>query len=301
MMRMKRQSSSVDLLKLIKKIDCFESTLVCVFEGEDAKYYGSRIDQYFNELKRKNLSCKGKEKVLALKRNIEKNSSINNAKIMYFVDKDFDEKEEDFNLYCTPCYSIENFYADSSTLRRVLTDELGLCEFRENEIINEIIRSYQSFESECDAHLIDLNAWIMSRVKDNDSSVKLNLNNHEVEKFISYNQGVVVRKYTLDKLDETFSINKQLCQDLLQTCITAVENSDLNSSCRGKYRLEYFRLYLVNLFEMARNKTDYFEGLKIKPKLSLTKMNIVSELSQYSNTPACLGEFLSSYKNRVAA
>lgn len=301
MMRKKRQSSSVDLLKLIKKIDCFDSTLVCVFEGEDAKYYGSRIDQHFGDFKRKNLSCKGKDKVLTLKKNVEKNSSIKGAKILYFIDKDFDEKQEDINLYCTPCYSIENLYADYNVLKRVLTDELGLCDFRHNETIEVIIKSYQGFESECDNKLIDLNAWIMARVKENDCSVKLNLNNHDVEKFISYHEGVVEKKYSINHLDSIFSIEHKLCQDLLKTCAAVIQASELKSSCRGKYRLEFFRLYLVNLFEMARRKIGYFEGLKIKPKLSLAKTNVVSELSQYANTPDCLGLFLSNCRNRITA
>src|SRR5690606_7551264 len=111
----------------IKKIDCFESSLICVFEGEDSKYYGSRIDTHFGQMNRKNLSCKSKRNVLNLKETVDANKELNSAKILFFVDSDFDKKQNDYNLYYTPCYAIENLYASTHVLLRVLIDELGLC------------------------------------------------------------------------------------------------------------------------------------------------------------------------------
>jgi hypothetical protein len=254
MMREKRQSPSVDLLKLIKEIDLFDTTIVCVFEGEDAKYYGSRIDQYFHGYTRKNLSCKGKSNVLTLKNKVENNKEIQEAKIIFFIDKDFDDEIHDTNLYCTPCYSIENLYADSNVLKLILTDELGLCEFRHADIISQIINAYNKFEQVCDIELSELNAWIMSRVKENNENVSLNLNNHDVETFITCTQEEIRKKYSLETLDSIFSIDQKVCQDLLNSCRSTISSSELKHTCRGKYRLEYFRLYLLMLFEMAREK-----------------------------------------------
>ncbi|HBC3563765.1 TPA: DUF4435 domain-containing protein [Vibrio cholerae] len=99
MMREKRNSISVDLIKLLKRIDNYSGTLVCVFEGEDARYYGSRIDSIFTKVQRKNLNCKGKHNVISLRKKVKENSELSKAKVLYFVDADFDGDCNDDDLY----------------------------------------------------------------------------------------------------------------------------------------------------------------------------------------------------------
>jgi hypothetical protein len=303
MMRRKRNSNAVDLIKLIKKIDCFETTLVCVFEGEDSKYYGSRIDAFFSEFNRKNLTCKGKRNVLGLRERIQGNVELSLAKILFFVDSDYDETETDFDLYSTPCYAIENLYAKESVFNKILIDELGLCSFKDEGLITELVKKYSHFEAHSDEALAELNAWLIARIKESETNldIKLNLNNISIDKFLTIENFTPKKSYEISELDSIFSVNTPVSQDDLNSAIHIVNESDKVMFCRGKYRLEYFRMFLVEVFNESRNGVGIFTDRKIKPKLTLVKSNIISELSQYAETPSCLNVFLEEYKNRIAA
>ncbi|PST85475.1 hypothetical protein C9I86_18900 [Photobacterium sp. NCIMB 13483] len=304
MMRQKRRSNAVDLIKLIKRIDCFKTSLICIFEGEDSKYYGSRIDPYFSNLNRKNLSCKGKEAVLKLREKVASNQELNSANILFFVDIDFDEKKQtDYNIYSTPCYSIENLYVTTQVFSRILTDELGLCSFRDKELIDNLINIYEKFESDSDDALAELNAWLIVRIKESESNenINLNLNNISVDKFLSISGLESTKKYNVIDLDSIFKVKETIDEDALETAIHIVNQKNKANFCRGKYRLEYFRLFLIEVFNESRNGEGNFVGRKVKPKLTLVKTNIISELSQYAETPECLNEFLSNFKSRIVA
>lgn len=303
MMLNKGRSNVVDLIKLIKKIDCFESSLICVFEGEDSKYYGSRIDGYFSSLNRKNLSCKGKETVLKLKDKITTNQELNNANIIFFIDSDFNEKQADYNLYSTPCYAIENLYVSTCVFSRVITDELGLCSFKDKELIDSLINKYEAFELASDEALSELNAWLIVRIRESESNanIKLNLNNIPIDKFLSITGMNAMKHYNISDLDSIFKVTESIDEDNLASALHIINQNDKTKFCRGKYRLEYFREFLNELFKESRNGEGNFLNRKIKPKLTLVKTNIISELSQYAETPDCLGEFLSNYKRIISA
>ncbi|MBS0925997.1 hypothetical protein JK188_16050, partial [Providencia sp. JGM181] len=69
---------------------------------------------------------------------------------------------------------------------------------------------------------------------------------------------------------------------------------------RGKQNLEFFRIFLQKIKEDRCKKTGrcIFKE-KGNVRLQLSKLNCISELSQYAETPKCLHEFLS--KLNVAA
>jgi hypothetical protein len=303
MMRKKRESNAVDLIKLIKKIDCFDTSLICVFKGEDSKYYGSRIDMFFGEFHRKNLSCKGKQNVLILSEKIKANTELSNAKILFFIDSDFDKNQTDYNLYSTPCYAIENMYVSESVFSNILIDELGLCSFKDKNLLDELLIKFTQFEEASDEALLELNAWLMVRIKESEKNenIKLNLNNISIDKFMSVHNLSAVKCYEITDLDSIFSVDTPVVQDDLDTALHTMAGSEKAKVGRGKYRLEYFRLFLIEIFNESRTGTGNFVNRKIKPKLTLVKANVTSELSQYAETPACLNEFLDNYKSRLAA
>ncbi|HCH54008.1 MAG TPA: hypothetical protein DE109_11045 [Aeromonas sp.] len=295
MMREKRRVTSVDLIKLLKRIDNYSDTLICVFEGEDAKYYGPRIDNIFNKTERKNLPCKGKKNVLSLREKVKQNIELSKAKILYFVDSDFDGDCSDSDIYCTPCYSIENFYAHSCVLDKILKDEFALCSFKDDELIKAICSHYEKLELNVDESLLDLNAWIFVR-KDEiklGTPISLNLDNVEIDKIIKINDDAsVIKIYTERTLDDLFSVDTKLDYDKFNTIREELKKQDLKLVSRGKYRLEFFRCFLSKLVDDARKANSFFHGEKKKPRLFLSKQQLLSELTQYAITPECLMNFL---------
>lgn len=298
MMRNKRKITPVNLLKLLQSINNYEKTIICVFEGEDAKYYGHRIDRYFT-LERENLSCKGKSNVLALRDLVKKNQELSSAKILYFIDADFDNNEKHEDVYCTPCYSIENLYVNEAAFKTILRDEFNISSLNDLPLLTQLCDIYKRLETSADQALLDLNAWIFLRKeqKKDDESINLNLNNVELDRFITINSdGSIARKYTMEELDEVFSINHPLDVDKLDTIKSSLSSKDLRIVSRGKYRMEFFRKFLSNLSDDARKSAGLFHGKKITPRLALSKAQLLSELTQYATTPQCLSDFLNRNK-----
>lgn len=301
MMRRKRSSYVVGLLKLIKRIDNYQDSIISVFEGEDSKYYGSRIDIMFSAYDRKNLTCKGKKNVLTLREKVEENPEISQANIIYFVDSDFEARSASYNVYTTPCHSIENLYASKKTLDNLLKDELGLCSVKDLELINDILGLYEKFELLADEALVDINAFIMAY--SDKEAISLNLNDHDLKTFLTINplEGEVSKIYSYEDLLSIFSIDVDLNRDDFENAVDIINSSDQKLFCRGKYRLEYFRIFLNCLFSSAREGGSLFSGRKIKPKITLSKNNIISDLAQYAVTPTCLTSFLREYEASIAA
>lgn len=294
LMREKRGSLAVDLMRLIKKINTYDNSIICVFEGEDAKYYGSRIDFIISDIERKNISCKGKGNVIRLRDNIARNAEISKAHILFFVDADFDRTPSTSNTYVTPCYSVENLYAQSIVLSKIITDELGLTHLQDDEIISAILNEYEVFQRYSDDALCELNAWIYY-INTHYPDETLNLNSFKLEQFLLVKEAPPKKNYNKDDLPKIFNIKKDINDPLYQESLEVIRSSVLHERCRGKFRIECFRLFLENLFNNARDSVGHFDGKKIKPKLNLTKQNILSDLSQYAITPACLRRFLTTF------
>jgi len=134
-LRESRNNAIVIFIKFTRLKSKHNSSLFCCFEGDDSKYYGSRIENIvqFNPDELHPFSCGGKEEVLKFYRMINKNNDYKEVKIAYFVDKDFDESIIGLynnKIYETPCYSIENLYTTTSAFKRILKSEFN---FNESE------------------------------------------------------------------------------------------------------------------------------------------------------------------------
>lgn len=99
----------------------------CFYEGEDGKYYDSRIRQKFDD-QFITYSVGNKKEVLKLLRKITSTDLYNNVCTMFFVDRDYDESiAKDYkDLFETPCYSIENLYVQQECLLKLLQSEFGI-------------------------------------------------------------------------------------------------------------------------------------------------------------------------------
>ena len=302
MMRSKRDIVVVKLIELLKKIENYENTLICVFEGKDVEYYGSRIDIVIKSLERENITCKGKENVLLLRDKVSRNNELKKAKVIYFVDKDYDYLEAEGNLYCTPCYSIENLYVNEYSFKRFLTDQLHISKLEDENLFNTLMARFKKFELDADVALKELNAWLMVVVKESkaDNNIKLNLNNTPITRFFTINNFEVEKVYERSQLSSIFNIEFMIDESYYQSSLEALERHELSLYCRGKYRLDYYREFLLKLISDIRNRRDIFEHKTLSCSLQLSK-NIISELSQHAKTPECLTEFLQDFKSINAA
>lgn len=299
MMTQKAILPVVSLMRLIKAHSSDRKAIICVFEGEDAKYYGSRIDSIINDTNRKNIECKGKKNLISLKKKIDENKNLSDVKVLFFADRDFDfEDKTNNNIYFTPCHSIENLYVNETTLTRILTDEYGICTIDQKEHYDHIVNLFSGLIDKICIATLDLNSWLLQQIKksEGEQNIKLNLNNTKITDFIRISLEDIEIKYDIESLENTFSNSTKISQDELDTAKAILMSNGARDSIRGKYMLQFFRQFMEKLNNELSNKDSDLIKINIKSNLLLNDKNIISALSQYAITPDCLYRFLSDHR-----
>ena len=133
-MREERQSDNSVFMQFVHNSRQYNDYVFCFYEGEDGKYYDSRIRQLFGN-KICTYTVRGKKNVLKLFDKIQRDDYYEDVCTMFFVDSDYDEalsqERKSDKIFETPCYSIENLYVQDECLMRILQSEFGLNEIDE--------------------------------------------------------------------------------------------------------------------------------------------------------------------------
>ncbi|MEF1285584.1 DUF4435 domain-containing protein [Vibrio sp. M250220] len=295
MMRKQRTNPVVPLINLLKAHSANRNALICVFEGEDAKYYGSRVDSFIKSLERKNVPCKGKGNLLTLKRKVDQNSNLKCLKILFFADRDFDFSDlTDNNIYFTPCHSIENLYVSGKTFSRFLEDEIGLCTVNDKDTIEKSLslfkKSYDNFLS----MTLELNAWLMCQIEKSktDSSIVLHLQNVKMKDLVKIEIDNIEQIYDISNMKPIFPESGDIELDQLESAKDTLLTYGAENSFRGKFILQFFRQFLDKYCRELSNKNSEIINISKKSNLTINDSNIISIMSKYAHTPPCLNKFL---------
>ncbi len=272
------------------------SALYCFFEGEDSKYYGVRIDNIARPEESNYLICNGKEGVIGIHRMLTNRKHYSNVKAAYFIDRDFDPSIRETSLagiYETPCYSIENFYTSVRCLSRILKSELKLDVDEDCERCTSL---YTKLQQEFHDAIELLNIWIACQ---RDKAAELKINTLSISKFAnSVRIGLdrIQIDYTVDDLYEKFPASLPISQDELDAKRNELRSRDRQKSFRGKFEIEFFVLFLNKLVDAANQGTHPYFSQKVKVSLNVSRKTVISDLSQYADTPNCLHSYLDQFR-----
>ena len=269
-----------------------ENKIFCFYEGKDAPYYSFRVSQIYGE-DYLNFSCKNKTNVLKLYEKI-KNLKYEFS-LKFFVDSDFDIKINNPEIYETPAYSIENFYAYKCCMYKILKNEFYLNE-RDAETTKIILFFQNQLLIYCDQILL-FNAWYHSlkqkKILQNlestnvslDDKIPNNFLNLEIENISSsYDEMDIFRKYP-----EAISVTKE---EILKSK-EFLKQSEGFVILRGKYILTFIIKFLDFLVHDSKNSKKY---IKEAQSFQTNKKIILGQISQYAFTPECLIEYLKKDK-----
>ena len=108
-MREERQSDNSVFMQFVHNSRQYNDYVFCFYEGEDGKYYDSRIRQLFGN-KICTYTVRGKKNVLKLFDKIQRDDYYEDVCTMFFVDSDYDEalsqERKSDKIFETPCYSM---------------------------------------------------------------------------------------------------------------------------------------------------------------------------------------------------
>jgi len=295
-----RSNLSVKFLEFTRIASKEKETYAVFFEGEDEKYYSVRINNIRPDISWSGINSGGKSNVINLREKIRAHSTYSDSLCMFFVDADFDDNSsvmKYYDLYVTPCYSVENLFITTEAFKRVLSAEFGISDSHESkECFVKVVETFDSIKSCYLEAILPFNALIRElrlMEKCGDISLKLNINNINFDSLIRINLEAVDKLY--DENDPN-SLFPDLQDDI---CISLQESEEYFNEFsgdlwfRGKQHLEFFRIFLSKLKEDRCKKSNrsIFKD-KGNVKLLMSKANCISELSQYADTPMCLKSFL---------
>ncbi|QYG03947.1 DUF4435 domain-containing protein [Massilia sp. NP310] len=298
------QSYSVKFLEITRAFGKDPNLFICVFEGEDGKYYSPRVSFALGAEKWYGVNAGGKAKVLEVHEILTKHPLYKFFRFACFIDADYDhwtDHSKKTNLYCTKTYSIENFYTTPDAIREIIANEFGVSEFGDEAAdFNKIIYTYlEILDITCSAlsefNYIAKAHRIMER--DEKTKFKLNLSNVKLSDLIQVGLDDIVIVYNVENPITVFKDAKNLAIDdvALEEAKITLPKKSWPDSFRGKQQIDFLRTWLSILKQDRCSKNPSFCEKPGNVKLSLSKDNCLSELSQYATTPQCLRDFLAAF------
>ena len=297
MERSKRKNFAVYWARFLKVYTRFSQHPICFVEGEDIKYYGVRVENILRSNDVNFIVSGGKKSVINFKSKIANMKELEGIIALYFVDRDFDLPLNDLEIYETPCYSVENFYTSREVLIRILISEFGL--MRTDDEFEKCLGIFDERQKEFHELSLLLNAWIacqrsIERTKIGSGTNKLNLGNLKLTDFFNIRLDGITAKYDIDELAKVFPHSYEIEHLDLELKKRELRDALPQKSYRGKFEIEFFRLFIDQLAKLARQGGNEIFPEIVNVKTSITKVNIISDLSRFADTPLCLEEYVMS-------
>lgn len=273
-----------------------KSKLFCFYEGKDAPYYSYRISQLYNE-EYINFCCKNKGNVLKLYNKIKNNK--NHYKLAFFIDRDFDDETGNIDIYETPTYSIENFYAYKCFLAKILKNEFYL---NEDDLEAKNIQNLFDIELEkyCDI-ITTYNAWYHSlklkKKRENLESTNVSLDDKLPNTFLTLEILSLEKKYTIDDIFNKYESAIEVTKDEVLASENILSTVDRYKNLRGKFILTFVIKFLEFLVSDSKTNKLYVPN---NINFNTNKTIIISQLTQYAHTPECLNLYLENFRNEIA-
>ena len=300
-------SYSVKFTEMTRIYTQDNSILICIFEGKDEKYYANSLNTIKGQGRWSGINTGsgvnkgGRLAVLKLAETIDKHPIYSKVNYAGFIDRDYEDWFENPNpnkIYVTPCYSIENLYATENCFRQIMSSEFEITEFNENS--NDFKKCLDMFN----ARLSDFingtevfNIWAKAHrimTIDDATTRKLNIGNVDTKDIVKIDIDCCVTLYDKNDPSSVFkdSSGFSFSESALQRAANSFEDVDKAYFFRGKQQIDFMRELLLKLKIDRNSKNPTFFSKKGKVCLNLSKDNIISELSQYADTPECLIDFI---------
>lgn len=276
---------------------------IFIIEGkDDPKFYTSKISSVLGDLWDV-VSVGGKAKVLELRMSIRNHPSYKSDKVFFLMDRDFDTRILDVDIYTTPSYSIENLYCDPATIKNLIIGECGLSNYkiqRRLDIISFVVKEYERLRAifHRSKRLITANSvFLYIRKEMNGQKICLD-KVLKIEVKIAGDNLVI----KLSKKSEYNAVRLAEKSNFKNFVVHSPQLKETLASpgmlFRGKQEILFLREFIKLLKEdsfLSKNVHSQF-GYKLKMENPSMADHVLSSLAQYVRTPDCLIDFLGRSK-----
>lgn len=293
LMKKSKQKSASVYLKCLLDYSNNSKSIFCFFEGEDYKYYRSRILHYldFEENSIFLYNCNGKSQVVKVYEDLK---SKRKMKKIFFIDKDFDRRISNQVVFQTDGYSIENYYFTESAFKSFLRGVFLINQDDRN--FKKSVENYKMIFEKYYEAMVAFNAYVCYvRKRDkNDSRIVL-----PDEK--SVNRFVIARMslngITINNNSQLFNEIKVFLKDdrdvdydaLKKIYLKFKKESNKEQIFRGKNTFWFYKKYLSILIEKVNNN-GFYEDYENRIKYDVNNDSLLT-LSGFADTSEKLISF----------
>lgn len=298
-MRDGRQIFQSVYLDFLGKSNYYKTHVFCFYEGEDGKYYDSRIRSECSE-NIMTFRVQNKTGVLKLYEKIKNEHFLDDVCKMFFIDRDCDENKYDGwkDLYVTPGYSIENFYVSQECLAKILQSEFGINPTDDD--FKKCINDYVSREEEFNNIIFEFNLLVRLRRYKNISNNKCSFGDVKTSSLVRVDLNRVIKSDKYDNIMDSIKLKLGITIDDIEFMREKMKcENNYSNIFRGKNQMDFFVEFLKKL--KRKNKAGGYLSKKYNcVHLEITS-NRLSELSQYANTDVSLINFIKTHKTNLEA
>lgn len=291
-MRIAREGYTAAFKNFTENHRKFDTHIFCFYEGEDGKYYNQKIRLIVGD-DIIPIICKDKRNTLKTLALIKSHSEYNTAKKMFFVDCDMDECIYDDDLFVTPCYSVENLYANRKALEDILISEFSL-----NKTEDDLKRCLEKFDElfeQFNNIMIEFNALVLIRMQKKKNNGEVCLNDIKTSHLVSIELTGISKGSRYDEKITTLKDQLMETENELELAVHELHRKgNFSTLFRGKNQLDFF-ITIINKFKEQYNNRRFFSEKRDSVKINIS-CNRLSELSQYAIFPSCLQEFIAAHR-----
>lgn len=245
------------------------NNVYCFYEGkEDRSYYSFRIKSHNLNNNLHHYNCNGKGNVIKVHKLVNNHEAYSKSKILYFVDKDFEENNLHHTIYVTPYYSVENFYTIDEAFENILINEFNIPKscITYKESLDIYIKCKKLFHE----NIIILNSWLSCQ---NDyrtehvTSTRLNIDD-TLKKFFGYDIFEKIVNVDLvnitfpeelknrETIEEIFSDSPKIIADKFERKVTSFKSSNKSEVFRGKFEMKFLVSFLRRFQDEIGKRKD---------------------------------------------
>lgn len=293
LLRQGREEPSTAFMEFTDKKQYFQDYAFAFYEGEDGKYYNSRIRKIIGQ-KLIHIKAGNKLKVIKVMSLIQSKEEYNEVATMFFVDRDMGFDMEEYNndnLYVTPCYSIENLYVSEEIIGSILEDEFGF-NIDDKDYIKhkELFQKY--YKTFCDL-MTEFNALILLRKEKGLDCDRVSIRHIKTTQLINFDiiSGLSIGNHydeEINKLKEKLNVTSQ---DINEAKFRLSNFGNPSDVFRGKNQLD-FLIAFIN--QLSQKKNEIFEKKPTSVKIN-PNQNALGDLSKYAKTPSELEDFIKKH------
>jgi hypothetical protein len=279
------------------------------YEGKDRQYYDCRIQRFAETFNTYEVG--GKSKVLELVDKFTHEEGYKLKNKLFFIDKDYEKRRLDSDVYMTPKYAVENFYVSSTAIKRILRVHFGIND--DDPEFGRVLKYFNERYREFIDYLTEMNLWAiccqLNEIKINFDLLGLKNNADNILK-------VKYKKLELSVEDTSFYyFERKYDEKLREKSERGVEKNGrdyVSELSIFRDRRQHIRYNFENDMEEYRvHIEDYFRGKQllwflkefilsvvsknggfIPKQFLIDDKNIMTVFTNCADTPECLNDYL---------